>query len=1800
MLCIFICALLLGCTFKQISTKTALQASSLEVKSIAFNDGKTKQLPQIVISFNQDVAILGAVPSPDQIDAVSISHDLKPLCLWRFVTLDQLACELNGGTKYLTEYQVSVNKGFSGMAKELQKTTTASFTVPLPAPFSDHIFDFVGADDEFPSKIIARYSSKWDIPVAALNRSLQLKSPSGNYIALNVRVSTATGYGKDSLVITPRTEQMPIEEGIYHLVLPTGFSASADQVPLAEEITLTSFGYYNSKFEFLGAACVDDTQWNGWRDLDIANERIVDCPPERVAFKFSLPLAEQNANGWYGKDSNTSLSWLNGPDYVALITDSVRRIHYYTFSLSGDSQYQLALSKVKSITGQSVKNSIAVDFVTGPSTPEWRFDESQGTVTAVGSENYASVLRKNVEDLQQNITPVETPVQLLTLLNGKTTSIQTRLPAAPETMKTLRPQTLDFRQHLTSGKGLVFYQLRGRSVEHYRSTEVKDKNQQFVLQTADYNVAIWHQQDLLLQIHDWQARPLQNVSVELVCEGQPSPIELGKTDQGGVIWVTADKWHTLYGPVRGKTCWVWTSHGHQHAAIKVPTVTVEASNQVNVFAWTSQPIYQPGERIDIGIIGRERTVNGLIPMTNFQDVTFELRDVSDHIRVPLVISEPSAQGFAHGTYQLPDDVRGNYYAIYMNNKITGGGYNVGNVFVHEYTPPEFEQTITAPAQVWINGTVSAQISAKRMNDVPLTNAKINIHAHINREYKTPNTWPDDYVFNSWADFNGNHNGKEKLKSLNGVLDKQGEFIFTSEKLESTVPFGRLEIHSEVVSDTGEAFNAKSSSKYFSRQHYVGTKFDEETKLLSVIAINHKGNQLAALPVSIALYTPHPDAEQPDQQIGICEIEQLPGTCLIEGNHREVKLVITSGDQQYTWFRNLSLKNSDNEQETTKFKAPFELTTSSTHPSYKVGERIQLNLFSEQPGVASFILQGGAIQKVWRQKVVKGDNVVELSLDSSLIPYGRVYASMAVDDERANARVSKALMTHGNRLVSKAYDYQTHKFFTGSQRLFKSQLQINVAPMASPPKVKLNVGESKINKEANNELNHLTNNVVQAGTEVTLSIQSDSDGEAQVWLVNDGLLALWGTTEDAYDYHQKLYSSNGFEKALTFDALSEHLMLETRIEHWRTANYFRSPDFDVGASSASHNYTNQKSFAQSVWLDTVTLKANETKQLQVTLPQLIGRWKVLALTASNQTFAVDSIDIKTTQEVEYFLNSPSTVFDIDQSEVAVTAVNRSAEPITDTLTLRVNQTPVEAINVTLNGGEHRQLKYTLPALSEGEYHISLKSKRLAKFEARKPLTVNSGLRVNSHIWLVTSGDSNRVKVPDNAIYSSLSLGKLATDETAPNWRELLAYTRDYPHQCWEQTISRAVSYSFNPVSQTQWPEGQSILRSQLFEVDLYWWWREFSYFPASVGDPWLTAYTYLVYSWLVDSNVVLPLKQNEVTKRLQGLLEDKAVHNRREDRNNEVKSMALLALSSNQDIDLTQALEIRQKIGVETPRDTILQALALKQLGAEPSLYYDDLKAVMNLGYVDTHSNVFNQNSDKCFALLALDENDVEREGLMAQLLKQQSVQGHFGSTLANAVCTYAMRDRQAQPKEFADTPFTTNHSELSYRTDDNDSYWLKLSYQQAIPSLPATSAGLNVQRLHYVNRNHEWQLLDDSEPLKVGEVVKTSVVIRSPIQRQHVAITDDVAGGFEVINPAYNQLYPLHLDKYDYKNGRLEIRKGKVYWYLRTLNKGEKTFSYYSRVKHRGKYHMAPAKVEAMYRSDVFATSSSRRVEVGG
>jgi hypothetical protein len=161
----------------------------------------------------------------------------------------------------------------------------------------------------------------------------------------------------------------------------------------------------------------------------------------------------------------------------------------------------------------------------------------------------------------------------------------------------------------------------------------------------------------------------------------------------------------------------------------------------------------------------------------------------------------------------------------------------------------------------------------------------------------------------------------------------------------------------------------------------------------------------------------------------------------------------------------------------------------------------------------------------------------------------------------------------------------------------------------------------------------------------MTLQSNHDADSQIWLVNDALWLQHGVSAKDFDLLAKSFESSAWNPGSNWARLNFKSLTETR-----HAPMLRSFSYD-GLQGEARGFVNSDQYkptppagsssvlSQSVWLDLVNLKAFKKQIVEVKLPQLLGRWRLVVVSANDQQFAVTDKQITTTQAMEYFWMHP---------------------------------------------------------------------------------------------------------------------------------------------------------------------------------------------------------------------------------------------------------------------------------------------------------------------------------------------------------------------------------------------------------------------------------------------------------------------------------------------------------------------------------------------------------------------------------
>lgn len=1875
--------------------------SALQLNRIGFDNANPNQIRQISFSFNQDIALLGSTPSLAQINAINMPALLKSDCAWRFVKLSVLACELSSPIRPFTEFRISIDDSFTALGKKLalegSVQNTALIRTSLP-PINVRI----GKTEEFMPRSFeaSEYFNQTQDDNNEANKalyqqlyaSLMLKTPSGDLLPLAVTVTRQNDRSIGwSIQFSPSNNTL--YSGDYALVLPKNFSPTANNstMPfrtLAQEQTIFSFNYQKA-FMFHGLMCRDNqanTRNNKpFYPIHANANNIVECAPEQLSFAFSRPLHETNMllniPSQLNRSKQTLLPWLVGPAYTWQHLNITQNIYYYSVALQGNSQYQVLLNALESASGERLEQQSEMAFKTSEASPFWQFPWHGMDVIETQEQALPYIYRRNVEQITQTLSPIKSASDLLTYLNkqsleGKTST----LAPTQHTVNKKGRQNIALEPALNNESGLVLISLSGQSQEHAISPHPYTANGKLVkgkdfppvhsdtrlINSAAFNLLVSNSNSLVLQAIDWQANHLAQVKLSLVCSGQANIVDLGITNQQGILYLDYKDWANIYAPVQEETCWLWAENGQQTAAIALPSQSISLKQAVIAYAYTAQPVYEPGDTVHIGLLLKQRDFTqankALMPISSIEGFSLKINAPnSKTVLANVALNELSANGMSSATFTLPNNAPVGNYAITLFNQayeqqtpVAEWLTNIGQIRVNEFTPPEFEQSISLPQKKeanWIEygQTLQAEIQARRLNGGILRNAKVSTVYDLIYARAVPKSWPENYVYHSWEDYHSYPNF-DPIRQQH-KLDSKGSLTYESMAIKSPLPLATISFSSEVSADDGETQVISDDIFYMSHEHYIGSKINAKENEISLIAINKHGEALTQVPAQLKFYKRVNSQKNEWTLVNQCKSKTMPFVCDIPTDHAQLKIEIISGTQGYTttrrYYRPAPPKENDNVRYPTlsvrympSNKASDE-ATNQHEIEVTAGKTISLEVDSNITGTATLIVHSGTIQKVWQRKVSVGKQTIHVDIDPSWFPSATISLSMPVS-KTIIAQLAKDIAT-SSHLASSAISALHHNGIRrpndninnlNRYRLLRSQFNLRVKPKEITPQLTITT----------------LSDSVRAGGKLTLNLQANTALESQLWLVNDGILALSNTYVSDYDPSDYLQWQSQAYNMYDSAALSDSLISKFGADVGNQAEAF-ALEADVGIrmrapapnaplspkrSQGQASKLSKADFAQSVWLKSVSLQANESHSITLQLPKLIGRWKIIALNTTPQQSTVSSASINTTQAVEYFLDLPTTILANDKATLAITQINNTNQHVTDQLTLWINsetrvtgQTPKSSpvvgqtnfnleqantetktkalrtwpVELSKRGGEnsYQRTTYVLPQLEVGKYSLFITSANDQQFAAYADIQVFENTYKKQQTWLVSpESPSTQIKMPRAAIPDSIAITRMNSGGDTPNWQAISAYNKEYPYSGWEQTLSRAISYNYTPDARIHWPQGQSVLQDLLDQEPAYNLGDgNFRYFNTVSSSNFLSAYILLANAWLKDTRLSLNIDTQASIQKMKTLLENKHTQHHEP----LTLSMALLALAANKAIKLEDALKYLQNIGRDPSRNSsqaqVLQALSLRWLEAPQALVNQAIEQLQHNHYIDTNNSLFNQNAYKCFAAMAYGTASSEYASLTKEVVAQQLQLGHFGSPLANAICSYSLRNNS-----HSETPenlsFIPEDDNLVLSNNDTQNYWLSLQYKQALFDVRAEAMGIDINRHLEVFRNGQWEAIQQTH-LEIGDLVKTSLRVSSPIARHQIAISDAIAGGFEALQANFsNQRYKEDYSRSWFHQNKLEIKDGKAFWYVHYLAKGEQDFVYYSRVRHSGTYTIAPAHVQALYRTDVKANTAANQVHIQG
>ncbi|HEU4662435.1 MAG TPA: MG2 domain-containing protein [Dokdonella sp.] len=778
------------------------------------------------------------------------------------------------------------------------------------------------------------------------------------------------------------------------------------------------------------------------------------------------------------------------------------------------------------------------------------------------------------------------------------------------------------------------------------------------------------------------------------------------------------------------------------------------------------------------------------------------------------------------------------------------------------------------------------------------------------------------------------------------------------------------------------------------------------------------------------------------------------------------------------------------------------------------------------------------------------------------------------------------------------------------------------------------------------------------------LSSQSDPRSPEWLGllerwtptrTYGLSAWNRTVED---------SARGTMPAIVFDSTRDHLETITVTgSNVRAVDAFtRADPADHSLGQPQRGGTGSTAlrsrFASTAyWNDAIDLPAGTGTTVHVRLPDNLTRWRVLAWSSDERdAFELAQGTITTRLPIEVRSDLPARLFEGDTTTLAASVRNHGDAPASVVATLRAGRDPAEPRarwRATLAPNADRRIELGFRADAVGVIAVEAQAKGERAGDGTAGELEVASMRVRRRVpvagWLPDAG----VTLPLPALPPTARDVELRIDASRgllvqeADW---IAGLRDYPHRCWEQILSRAVGAvaAHRLGLAGRWPDGDAVVAEALVDAKQFQDERGLYHFfagedGAEVSAPslYLTAYTVRALEFLSAAGHPPPA---HIMERARGALRDAVAGNPRGWQSyGDAEIAAALAAagpdarigaaalerlwSARSKLDWAARADLARARAVDGGDDT-----GVSELREAAPAHAGRRRIAPTRGNWTFTSPALEQ----CKVIGALAELDHAMDARAVQLEYQRGLADLYAGgasqldTHAAAQCLMALADlpddtsraplhveatagtKRASLELGAGEPIASTTLEPVPRTDaalrltvDGDaslaSYVASLEYDIDGRHARRSGVGFAIDRRYSVLRGRAWKTVSPAS-IREGDWIRVTLALTTSALRNHVALTDVVAGGLHPTDLRLAGVAGLDLlgaagDGSGYFSAR-RVDERHARFYADVVPPGTHEVHYYAQATHAGRYTALPAVAELMYGNASVANTAADTVVI--
>lgn len=1220
---------------------------------------------------------------------------------------------------------------------------------------------------------------------------------------------------------------------------------------------------------------------------------------------------------------------------------------------------------------------------------------------------------------------------------------------------------------------------------------------------------------------------------------------------------------------------IWSSNNEKYGHMK---------------AWgmTAQGIYRAGDTMQYKIYVRDQDNNRLIapPAGKY---TLEITDPTGKSVQKTEDVKLTSFGTIDGEYAIPKSASVGQYSFKLEGIFKVDGKDVTrsfypmSVLVSDFTPAPFRVTTELNGDHFKPGdTLEIVSDAKLHSGGAYGEAAIRSTITLrSRPFTSKDPAANGFEFSS---YDGEIDTLE-LDQKEDKLNDKGEWKLSFTLPAKPIVFGQLQVESGVRDDRGKTIANEARADYVGVDRLIGLKPKEwvftagQDSIIQTLVVDDKGVPVAGVKVSV-------DLEK--EEVVTAKVKSA-GNAYTNDNTVEWKkkadCSVTSKkeaqdckfkpDSAGTWRAVATIKDTKGrEHKTTTWLwvsgsdyvqwnegREYALTLLPEKKDYKVGDTARFLLKNPYPGATAYIsVERYGVLDNFVKVLDSSTPIIEIPVKPDYLP--GFYLSVVITSPRVESPPPELGQV----------DMGKPTFRVGYIKI----------PVSDPYK------EMVVTAKSNAEIYRPRDTVtVDLDVKARHADQGNQPVELAVAVLDESVFDLIAAGRDAFDPYKGFYDLEAID-------ISNYSLLTRLIGRQK----FEKKGANAGGDGGNAEMRNLFKFV-SYWNPAVPVSADGKVQITFDAPDNLTGWRVLAIaTTKDDLMGLGEANFKVNRPTEVRPVMPNQVREGDKFSAGFSVMNRTDESRTIKVNIEatgdLDGKRVAEKEETIKLGPYKRATVLMPlttawlpiARDVPEGTISFRATAGDAVDSDgmehaipvlKARTIDTAATYGS---TVEDTASENITIPKDIYTDSGDVSVVLSPSVIANLDGAFQYMRDYIYPCWEQKLSvaaMAAQYKqLKPYLNVEW-SGAETKTTELLALA--------SDYQAPNGgmayytprdeytDPYLSAYTALVFKWLKDDGYAIPKNVEDKLHAylLNFLKKDAAPDYYQDGMTSTVRAVILDALSGTGKITSQDILRFKPHVknmslfGKAHYMQAAQRFPEMKDASREAlgMILSSAVESGGKFSFNETYDDGFRRIlatpiRDNCAVLDALmDYPDDDMVGdkpskIVRMITAGRGNRDHWENTQENLFCMKALADyaktyEEDEPnmkvsakldgKTFGDAVFedvkdapktlskpleglkpgTTSKLQINRDGDGRLYYAARLRYALKNPPNDV-NAGMEIKREYSILKDKAWKLVKGPLEIKRGDLVKVDLFLSLPTARSFVVVNDPLPGGLETVN----------------------------------------------------------------------------------